>query len=48
MCQIFAQNDADIVSCKIQQGQKKQNWKGETDSFQVYLQPFEAYMQGTL
>ncbi|MGN0919431.1 MAG: glycosyltransferase family 2 protein, partial [Alphaproteobacteria bacterium] len=48
MLTALKENQADIVSCEIQQGEDKKEWRELTSSFQVYQNPFEAYMQGQL
>ena len=48
MLNTLTQNEADIVSCAIQQGEDKKDWKEEKSFIQTYLNPFEEYIQGNL
>lgn len=48
MLACLIQNDVDIVSCDVQKGKKKKEWKEENPSTQIHLDPFEEYMQNKL
>ncbi len=48
MCHVLDHNDVDIVSCSVQIGAKRKDWKESDPNPQLFSHPFEEYMQGKL